>query len=37
MFPEGSADAVAFAQRIAHSSQRYQRFDFDGFVVYRPE
>jgi hypothetical protein len=37
MFPEGSADAIAFAKRIAHSSQRYQRFDFDGFVVYRPE
>jgi hypothetical protein len=37
LFPEGSADAIAFARRIAHSSQQYQRFDFDGYVAYRPE
>lgn len=37
LFPEGSPDAIAFAKRIAHSIQRYQRFDFDGYVVYRPE
>ena len=37
LFPEGSPDAIAFAKRIAHSSQHYQRFVFDGYVVYRPE
>lgn len=37
MFPEGSPDAIAFAKNIAHSKQHYQRFVFDGYVVYRPE
>ena len=37
MFPEGSPDADAFAKKIANSKQSYQRFDFDGYVVYRPE
>ncbi len=37
LFPEGSPDAIAFAQRIAHSRQHYQRLVFDGYVVYRPE
>jgi hypothetical protein len=37
MFPEGSPDAIAFAKRIVHSKQQYQRFVFDGYVVYRPE
>ena len=37
LFPEGSPDAIAFAKRIAHSRQHYQRFVFDGYVVYRPE
>jgi len=37
LFPVGSPDAIAFAKRIAHSSQQYQRFVFDGYVVYRPE
>jgi hypothetical protein len=37
IFPEGSPDAAAFAKKIARSKQHYQRFDFDGFVVYRPE
>ena len=37
LFPEGSPDAIAFAKRIAHSRQQYQRLVFDGYVVYRPE
>ena len=37
MFPEGSPDAIAFAERIGLSSVHYRRFDFDGYVVYRPE
>ena len=37
MFPEGSPDAIAFAKKIANSQQPYQRFDFDGYVVYQPE
>ena len=37
MFPEGSPDAIAFAKKIANSKQHYQRFDFNGYVVYKPE
>lgn len=37
LFAEGSPDAIAFAMRIAHSKQHYQRLFFDGYVVYRPE
>ncbi len=36
MFPEGSPDAIIFAKKIANSKQHYQRFDFDGYVVYKP-
>ncbi len=37
LFPEGSVDSIAFAKRITPSKQQYQRFVFDGYVVYRPE
>ncbi len=37
LFTEGSPDAIAFAKSIVHSRKHYQRFVFDGYVVYRPE
>jgi hypothetical protein len=36
MFPTGSAQASAIAKRVALSAGRYQRFVFDGYVVYQP-
>src|SRR5712692_674549 len=36
VFPEHSAQAAAFAQKIALSEGQYRRFDFDGYVVYKP-
>jgi hypothetical protein len=36
MFPVGSAQASAIAKRVALSAGRYQRFVFDGYVVYQP-
>jgi len=35
-FPVDSAQAVAFAQRMRGSGGSYQRFVFDGYVVYVP-
>jgi hypothetical protein len=36
MFPIGSALASATAKSVALSAGRYQRFVFDGYVVYQP-
>ena len=36
VFPLGSPEAAYFARRVAHSSKRYHRFVFDGYVVYQP-
>jgi hypothetical protein len=36
VFQEGSPDALAFAQKLAHSNESYRRYDFDGYVVYQP-
>ncbi len=36
VFPLGSPEATYFARRVAHSSKRYRRFVFDGYVVYQP-
>jgi hypothetical protein len=35
-FPDGSAQLAAFASRIGHSSRRYRRLAFNGYVVYQP-
>ena len=37
VFREDSAQAIAFAQKIALSEASYQRFDFEGYVIYQPE
>jgi hypothetical protein len=36
VFPLGSTEAAAIEQKVAHSKRIYQRFVFDGYVVYRP-
>ena len=35
-FPVDSAQAVAFAQKVGRSGGGYQRFNFDGYMVYVP-
>ncbi|HVB73263.1 MAG TPA: hypothetical protein VNE38_06865 [Ktedonobacteraceae bacterium] len=35
-FQVGSPQAIAIAQRVAHSSKPYRRYVFDGYVVYQP-
>ena len=37
VFPDGSPQALALAQRIAHSGRHYKYSSFDGFVIYQPE
>jgi len=36
VFPLGSPEAFNFEQKIAHTGQHFQRFVFDGYVVYKP-
>ena len=36
IFFEGSAPASAIAKRAAHSAVHYQRYVFDGYVLYQP-
>jgi len=36
VFPEASPQAMAFAQSRAPVGRQYQRFDFDGYVIYQP-
>lgn len=36
LFPSGSAQATAFAQRVALSSQQYSTMQFDNYVLYQP-
>lgn len=36
VFPLHSAQAAIFAQKVAASPARYQRLEFDGYVIYRP-
>jgi hypothetical protein len=37
VLPDGSPQALAFAQRIAQSGRHYKYSSFDGFVIYQPE
>ena len=37
VFPDGSPQALAFAQRIAQSGRHYKYSSFDGFVIYQAE
>jgi hypothetical protein len=36
VFPLHSPQAATFAQKAAASPHRYQRLEFDGYVIYRP-
>jgi len=36
VFPLTSAQATAFAQKVALSNAHYQHFVFDGYVIYQP-
>ncbi len=36
VFPLGSQQATAFEQKVALSPGQYQRFVFDGYVIYKP-
>jgi len=35
-FPLNISQAQAMANRVAHSSQQYRRYFFDGYVLYQP-
>jgi hypothetical protein len=36
VFPLGASQIASIAKKATHSSGKYQRFDFDGFVIYLP-
>ncbi len=36
VFPIGSPQAIAFAQKVTHSKQHYHHFVFDDYVAYQP-
>ncbi len=36
LFPLGASQIDPLAQKIAHSAKEYQRFIFDGYLIYKP-
>ena len=36
VFPLGASQIDPLAQKIAHSAKEYQRFIFDGYLIYKP-
>jgi hypothetical protein len=36
VFPLGASQIPSLTRRMAHSARHYQRFDLDGYVIFRP-